>query len=604
MKYLEEVNAYLRRNGLQSMQPTTWLIDMDGTLYDSMPIHAHAWHDMIGEIGINIPVEEFFLYEGSTAASTINKIFQREYGRDATSQEVESLYHRKTELFRNTPAPPVMPGAQQLLSTLRSGICPQRTILVTGSGQGSLLDRLDTDFPGAFPADSRVTSRNVQQGKPHPEPFLKGMELAGALPTECIALDNAPLGIESAHRSGAFTIGVNTGPIPVEKLKTAGADIVFASVEELVTELPALMQALATNVGSRQYVEFVDDPTNTLSYIIEKCGATQTYIIADDNTARLVVPQLQAKCPQLSTAPVIAVASGDDNKDLTSLSAIWKALNESGATRHSLVINVGGGVVTDMGGFAAATFKRGIRFINVPTTLLSAVDAAVGGKTGINFNGFKNEIGVFAEAYAVIISTSYFDTLPTEELLSGYAEMLKHGLISGDEVYNRLLQFDITDRGQLPGLLPLLSESVNVKRQVVRKDPTERGLRRVLNLGHTVGHALESAAMHHGRPIPHGYAVAWGLVAELVLSTMRLGFASDELHRFASYVLEHYGSPTVDCTDYPELLRYMHHDKKNRNASDINCTLLSAPGAFQIDCNVSDKEMSAALDIFRDLMHI
>lgn len=605
MKYTDDVNAYLRRHGLRSMHPKAWLIDMDGTLYDSMPNHARAWHDMIAELGIEVPVEEFFLYEGATGAATVNKIFQREYGRDATKEEVEKLYKRKTEIFRELPQPEVMPGAQQLLNTLRSGAQPQRTILVTGSGQGSLLDRLDTDYPGVFPQADRVTARNVERGKPHPEPFLKGMELAGEmLPTQCIALDNAPLGVEAAHKSGAFTIGVNTGPIPPEALKEAGADVVFASVEELVRELPALLDELTTDTGSRQAVEFTTDPAGTLAYLLEECRAGKAYIIADTDTARLVVPQLQAKCPKLTDATVITVQAGDDHKNLGELAYIWRTLNENGATRHSIAVNVGGGVVTDMGGFAAASFKRGIPFINVPTTLLGAVDAAVGGKTGINFNGYKNEIGAFAEAYGVVVSTCYFDTLPTEELLSGYAEMLKHGLISSRKTYERLLAYDITDRTQLPGLLPLLRESVEIKRAIVRKDPTERGIRRALNLGHTAGHAFESIAMKRGCPVPHGYAVAWGLVVETILSHMQSDFPSGELHRLGAYVYRHYGAPSITCADYPELLQFMHHDKKNRSTGEINCTLLTAPGEFRIDCSISDKDMAAALDIFRDLMHI
>lgn len=604
MKYIEETNTYLRRHGLRAMQPKAWLIDMDGTLYDSMPNHANAWHTMIGELGIDVPVQEFFLYEGATGAATVNKIFMREYGREASADEVEKLYKRKTEIFRTLSQPEVMPGAQRLIEILRSGILPQKTILVTGSGQGSLLDRLDKDYPGAFPADQRVTARNVRYGKPHPEPYLKGMEIAGVLPTESIALDNAPLGIESAHRSGAFTIGVNTGPIPAQTLKDAGADVVFGSVEELVAELPELMRALTCDTGSRQAVEFTDAPEGALSYLINECQSSRPYIIADENTARIVVPQLQAKCPQLSESPVITVKAGDDHKNLESLASIWQALNEGGATRHSVVINIGGGVVTDMGGFAAATFKRGIRFINVPTTLLSAVDAAVGGKTGINFNGYKNEVGVFAEAYAVVITTCYFATLPVEELLSGYAEMLKHGLISGQEAYKHLLSFDITDVSRLPELLPLLRESVEVKRGIVREDPTERGLRRALNLGHTAGHAFESYFLKKDAPIPHGYAVAWGLVVELVLSHMQAGFPSDELHRFATYIRQHYGAPAIKCSDYPDLLGFMHHDKKNRSTDEINCTLLAAPGKVRIDCRVSDKDMEAALDIFRDLMQI
>lgn len=345
---------------------------------------------------------------------------------------------------------------------------------------------------------------------------------------------------------------------------------------------------------------FTHHPADALDTLIREAGNPRTFILADTHTTNLCAEPLRMACPSLAEAPIITIKAGDAHKDLSSLSHIWAQLGEMGATRHSLLINVGGGVVTDIGGFAGATFKRGIRFINVPTTLLAAVDAAVGGKTGINFGGLKNEIGAFREADAVVISTSWFATLPAEELRSGYAEMIKHGLIEGPEEYHRLLDFDIAS-ADLHALLPLVERSVGVKKRVVEEDPFEHGIRRALNLGHTAGHAFESLALRRSQPIPHGYAVARGLVVDLILSHLRLGFPSDDLRLLARYVGSVYGPANITCDDYPELLELMAHDKKNASADAINFTLLAAPGDIRIDSIVSPDEIRAALDIFRDM---
>ncbi|MCM1356929.1 MAG: 3-dehydroquinate synthase [Staphylococcus sp.] len=345
-----------------------------------------------------------------------------------------------------------------------------------------------------------------------------------------------------------------------------------------------------------QTILFTNNVSDAIRQLVDGFSPSSTFIITDTNVSRDVLPLLGLDYP------VITVANGDENKNLDSLSHIWDSLIKGGATRKSLVVNIGGGVVTDMGGFAAATFKRGIRFINVPTTLLSAVDAAVGGKTGINFNGFKNEIGAFAPADAVIISTRLFASLPPAELLSGYAEMLKHGLLSSAEAYTRLLKFDILD-ADLDRLLPLLEESVKVKEKIVEEDPHEKGIRRALNLGHTAGHAFESHAIHRGQPIPHGHAVAYGMLVEMILSHMLEKFPSGELYRYASYLkAQGYGRPSITCDDYETLITYMRHDKKNDTPDSINFTLLSAPGKVLIDRTAGPKDIKAALDIFRDLL--
>jgi len=353
----------------------------------------------------------------------------------------------------------------------------------------------------------------------------------------------------------------------------------------------------------RQDLIFTNHVAETIDRLVAGMNPSKVFVLVDVNTASFVLPRLQSMSKAVEDAEVITVKAGDVNKDLAALSSIWKQLGDRGGTRHALMINVGGGVVTDMGAFAAATFKRGIRCLNIPTTLLGAVDASVGGKTGINFNGYKNEVGAFSEADAVIISTTFFNTLPEQELLSGYAEMLKHGLIADKRIYNDLLAYRIA-QADPDRLLRLLEESVKVKNDIVRQDPTEHGIRRALNLGHTVGHAFESFAMERKSPIPHGYAVAWGLVVELVLSHISLGFPSDELQRFAAYVYENYGAFDVTCADYDELLRLMGHDKKNVKAGEINFTLLKKIGEVKIDCTADSDQIKTALDIYRDLMRL
>lgn len=231
--------SFLQRHHYKQLQPLAALIDMDGTLYDSMGNHADAWHRLATELGIPTTREEFFLYEGRTGASTLNLLFNRAYNRDATAQEIEELYARKALYFTQMPAVKPMPGAMQMLNFFKE--VNMRRVLVTGSGQRSLIDRLEKDFPGAFTSSMMVTSRDVKCGKPHPEPFIKAMEMARVRPSQAIAIENAPLGVKSASAAGAFTVAVTTGPIPREELIKAGAAIVFDSMEQCAEMLPQLV---------------------------------------------------------------------------------------------------------------------------------------------------------------------------------------------------------------------------------------------------------------------------------------------------------------------------------------------------------------------------
>lgn len=340
-----------------------------------------------------------------------------------------------------------------------------------------------------------------------------------------------------------------------------------------------------------QRVIFDNNVAPALAEVVGAMRPASVHLLADANVAPLAAELLPG-------AGRIVIPAGDGAKTLATAETVWRALGDAGATRGSVLVNVGGGMVTDLGGFAAATFKRGIRFVNVPTTLLGAVDAAVGGKTGVNFGGLKNEIGVFRPAEAVVISTRFFATLPQEELLSGFAEMIKHALLDSPQLLAATLGHDFADNA---ALLPLLRRSVEIKQEIVSRDPREKGLRRALNLGHTAGHAFEELALGRKRPVPHGFAVAWGLVVELALSTMIAGLKSDVLYGVARFVRNHYGHPQISCHDYPELIALMRHDKKNDDPSRINFTLISAPGQAILDNIADEATIQAALDIFRDL---
>lgn len=239
-----EIIRFLQRHHYSRVTPRAALIDMDGTLYDSMKNHTAAWHRLMTEAGIPCTRDEFYLYEGRTGASTINHLINRAWGRDATDEEKAEMYHRKTVYFNQLPTVPPMPGALEMLNVFRqSGI---RRVLVTGSGQNSLISRIDSDFPGMFEPSMRITSRDVTHGKPHPEPFIRAMQLARVSPSQAIVIENAPLGVEAGDKAGAFTIGVTTGPIPVQEMERAGAAVIFPSMQACAESLPSLLLSLLT----------------------------------------------------------------------------------------------------------------------------------------------------------------------------------------------------------------------------------------------------------------------------------------------------------------------------------------------------------------------
>lgn len=363
----------------------------------------------------------------------------------------------------------------------------------------------------------------------------------------------------------------------------------------------------------KQNVVISNQINDTLSEAIAASPYDKIFLLTDTVTEQLCWPLVE-QVKALSSAPHIVIGATDTHKTLDTLAGVWKQLGDGGGTRHSLLVNLGGGMVTDLGGFAASTFKRGIRYINVPTTLLSMVDASVGGKTGINFNGLKNEIGVFNAAATVILDTEFLRTLDAENICSGYAEMLKHGLISTPEHLQELLAWplehaDKLQKGELRALGAMVGRSVAVKERIVEQDPHEMGIRKALNLGHTVGHAFEAFSLRKAeesvgtpqahQPILHGYAVAYGLVCELYLSCRKIGFPVDLMRQCVTFIKENYGILPITCDDYPELYAYMQHDKKN-TAGTINFTLLGGVGDIHINQTATQEEIYEMLDFFRE----
>lgn len=349
----------------------------------------------------------------------------------------------------------------------------------------------------------------------------------------------------------------------------------------------------------KQEVILCTQLNDSLQQAIDRCEHDRLFVLTDAHTHTLCLPALR-QLPCMAGAREIVIGAEDVNKTLDNLAHVWQTLSQEGATRHSLLINLGGGMVTDLGGFAAATFKRGINYINIPTTLLAMVDAAVGGKTGINFNGLKNEIGSFCPASSVLLETEFLRSLDHRNFFSGYAEMLKHGLISEPAHMSQLLNFD-TRHIDYALLKQMVGRSVAVKENIVEQDPKEHGIRKALNLGHTVGHAFESLALSRQQPVLHGYAVAWGLVCELYLSATRCGFPTSVMRQVVDFVKENYGRLDFDCQHYEQLYSLMLHDKKN-TAGIINFTLLREVGDICLDQTTDKESIFEALDFYRECM--
>ncbi|MBQ7531460.1 MAG: 3-dehydroquinate synthase [Paludibacteraceae bacterium] len=337
----------------------------------------------------------------------------------------------------------------------------------------------------------------------------------------------------------------------------------------------------------------------------------RAFLLTDEQVATCCLPVLSSllNCQaRLADLPTLILPAGEEHKNITSVQRIWDFLFAQQATRSSLLINLGGGVITDMGGFAASTYMRGMSYMNIPTTLLAMVDAATGGKTGIDYSPssvsdsglIKNAIGVFAEPVETIIDARFLATLPADQLLSGYAEMLKHAILQGREAFAELLDYDLREVSSV-AFGELIRQSVAFKQSVVEQDPRDKGLRQILNLGHTVGHAIEAlcltkhSQMVNGKCL-HGYCVMYGMVAEAYLSHTLCGLTTEVVSTLSRFMLENYGAAPVTCNDYEQLLQLMQHDKKNREQGAITCTLLRDIGQPVIGQSIPPDQFREALE--------
>lgn len=331
-----------------------------------------------------------------------------------------------------------------------------------------------------------------------------------------------------------------------------------------------------------------------LAELLRQAPPSRLFVLADANTARDCYPRLREHLP---AHELLTIAAGEEYKTLATCEVVWNWLTQHQADRHALLLGLGGGVVTDLGGFCAATYKRGLRCVCLPTTLLAQVDAAVGGKTGVDFQGFKNHIGVFQEPEAVFMDPAFLGTLPAGELRSGYAEVIKHALIADAAAFAGLRGLAVA---AVPDWTPIIRHSVAIKETIVAQDPHETGPRKLLNFGHTVGHALESYLLAQpGRAVRHGEAVAAGLVCESWLATEHGLLGPDELAQVRAVVAASFEPLRFAESEIAEIAAYARHDKKNRG-DVIKCTLLKGIGQGVFDQEVTLAEISAALRAYAD----
>ncbi len=353
------------------------------------------------------------------------------------------------------------------------------------------------------------------------------------------------------------------------------------------------MQPIRT---AQSVVYFEEDGYEALRQLWEHKNYASVFLLMDEHTHQYCLAPFMAALAWDKPIELIELPSGEQNKQLFFCQSVWEQLSEQGADRKSLLINLGGGVITDMGGFIASCYKRGIDFVNVPTTLLSMVDASVGGKTGIDLGLLKNQIGVIAEPSLVIIDPRMLDTLDQRQWRSGLAEMLKHGLIMDADYWHQLKNIE-----RFSDLVPLIHHSVALKAAVTKEDPTEQGKRKILNFGHTLGHAIESHFLEKDPEdcLLHGEAIAIGMIMEAYLSTVYTGLRLDEAEEIKATILSAYDSIDLPESILPHILELIQHDKKNSHGI-VQFSLLNKIGTCQWNCPVEDGAIKNAIDFYRN----
>jgi 3-dehydroquinate synthase len=344
-------------------------------------------------------------------------------------------------------------------------------------------------------------------------------------------------------------------------------------------------------------VHFNSEVYSELNNYIKTTNPSKIFILVDTNTHDDCLPQFLERLESGDIiVEVMEMPNGEDHKTIDICMGVWEALSEYNADRKSVLINLGGGVVTDLGGFVASTYMRGISYINIPTTLLAMVDASVGGKTGVDLGALKNQVGVINEGVMVGVDTSFLSTLPQNEMVSGFAEMLKHGLIYDQAYWNTLTHLENLDISDLD---QLIYDSVVIKNKVVSEDPTEQGLRKILNFGHTLGHAIESYFLEHAdrTPLLHGEAIAIGMILESYLATKICGLSNKDFQIITEGILKTFSKVTITKDDQQIIINLLKHDKKN-SYGIVKFVLLEAIGKPKIDCIVSNELILEAFEYY------
>lgn len=346
------------------------------------------------------------------------------------------------------------------------------------------------------------------------------------------------------------------------------------------------------------FIELGDLEDSSFSKLLSQCyKQSKILILVDENTQEFCLPYLLSTFEELNRAEVIVLPAGEENKCLSICEQIWGAMIDYQISRKDLIINLGGGVTTDMGGFIASLYKRGIDFINLPTSLLAMVDASIGGKTGVDLENYKNVIGVFSNPKAVYIDLAFLGTLPLKEKIGGWIEMLKHGLIRNQNHWIELTQIDVR---QEPIPIEFILNSLRIKEKVVMEDPREENLRKILNFGHTFGHAVEACFLELGSPINHGIAVASGIVVESFWSYEKKLLSREELDEITSYLVQLDCLPDISAISVEDLWRYAKNDKKN-DQDKVMSILLKKIGDSQYNEEISEEMFVKGIRYYLEL---
>ncbi|NQY05209.1 MAG: 3-dehydroquinate synthase [Flavobacteriaceae bacterium] len=346
-------------------------------------------------------------------------------------------------------------------------------------------------------------------------------------------------------------------------------------------------------------VYFNTECYSALNQQIATNNYSNIFILVDSNTHEFCIPYFMGTLETDLQTEIIEIQAGEIHKTIETCSGVWNVMSELNGDRKSILINLGGGVITDLGGFVASCFKRGIDFVNIPTTLLAMVDASVGGKNGVDLGSLKNQIGVINLPELVLIDTTYLDTLPAEQMRSGLAEMLKHGLIQDKAYWDKMKDLSSLT---LEDLDQLIYESVLIKNKVVLEDPTEKGMRKTLNFGHTLGHAIESYFLENTekQDLLHGEAVAIGMILACYISNNLTDFPSEALQEVSEVIIKNFNKKNILDTDYSHIIELMKYDKKNTHGK-INFVLLSKIGSTVIDQSVPNELIIKAFDYYNSL---